>query len=168
MGIFRTLFWNWQGIFHPFATLIIITVWYYFRFPALRYAADGVTKLKRYILRSEVHSYIILTSRDFFCSESRCLKGEVHSHLHTFMFLICAKSPPLIFSYKWKVALGNKTRKVMDFVCRSEKKQSCPWRPWFPLLNLHHIAQPGCFHSLGPKQNYLLLKLKHSKEATEQ
>lgn len=54
----------------------------------------------------------------------------------------------------------------MDFLCCSER-WTCPSRPRFPLLNLHHIAHRGCFHSLWPKWNYLLLKLKHSKEATE-
>lgn len=54
----------------------------------------------------------------------------------------------------------------MDFHCCSER-WTCPSRPCFPLLNLQHIAHLGCFRSLWPKWNYLLLKLKHSKEATK-
>lgn len=53
----------------------------------------------------------------------------------------------------------------MDFPCCSER-WTCPSRPWFPLLNLHHIAHLGCFCSLWPKWNYLLLKPRLGKEPT--
>lgn len=53
----------------------------------------------------------------------------------------------------------------MDFLCCSER-WTCPWRPWFPLLNLYHIGHLGCFRSLWPKWNYLLLKPRLGKEPT--
>lgn len=53
----------------------------------------------------------------------------------------------------------------MDFLCFS-KRWTCPSRPWFSLLNFHRTAYLGCFRSLWPKWNDLLLKLKPSKEST--